>query len=171
LFQVWCAFSCGCRLGRSDTYVGQIPAYPEGIELADSVTIDGHKQFYMPMTCGMVYFRDPTHMDAVRYHSNYVIRPGSADLGIKSLAGSREAVSLVLDSALKIMGTRGYALLIEHGIETAHEFAREIRSRKLFQLVTPPELNILTYRICPEPLAENLARWQNMKNAMKSMKS
>jgi glutamate decarboxylase len=63
-----------------------------------------------------------------------------------------------LDSALKIMGTRGYALLIEHGIETAHDFAREICSRKLFQLVTPPELNILTYRICPEPLAENLAR-------------
>jgi glutamate decarboxylase len=130
----------------------------DGIGLADSVTIDGHKQFYMPMTCGMVYFRDPKHMDSIRYHSNYVIRPGSADLGIKSLAGSREAVSLVLDSALKIMGTRGYALLIEHGIETAHEFAREILSRKLFQLVTPPELNILTYRICPEPVAEKLAR-------------
>jgi len=129
----------------------------DGIDLADSVTIDGHKQFYMPMTCGMVYFRDPTHMDAVRYHSNYVIRPGSADLGIKSLAGSREAVSLVLDSALKIMGTRGYGLLIEHGIETAHEFAREIISRKLFQLVTPPELNILTYRICPEPMVQKLA--------------
>jgi glutamate decarboxylase len=130
----------------------------DGIELADSVTIDGHKQFYMPMTCGMVYFQDPNHMDAVRYHSNYVIRPGSADLGIKSLAGSREAVSLVLDSALKIMGTRGYALLIEHGIETAHEFALEILSRKLFQLVTPPELNILTYRICPESTAEKLSR-------------
>jgi glutamate decarboxylase len=130
----------------------------DGIELADSVTIDGHKQFYMPMTCGMVYFRDPTYMDSIRYHSNYVIRPGSADLGIKSLAGSREAVSLVLDSALKIMGTKGYALLIEHGIETAHEFAREICSRKLFQLVTLPELNILTYRICPEPTAEKLVR-------------
>ncbi len=130
----------------------------DGIELADSVTIDGHKQFYMPMTCGMVYFRDPQHMDSVRYHSNYVIRPGSADLGIKSLAGSREAVSLVLDSALKIMGTKGYALLIEHGIETAHEFAKEICSRELFQLVTPPELNILTYRICPASVAEKLAR-------------
>ncbi len=128
----------------------------DGIELADSVTIDGHKQFYMPMTCGMAYFKDPTRMDAVRYHSNYVIRPGSADLGIKSLAGSREAVSLVLDSALKIMGARGYALLIDHGIETAREFADEIRKRNLFQLVTPPELNILTYRICSEPIAEKL---------------
>ncbi len=128
----------------------------DGIELADSVTVDGHKQFYMPMTCGMVYFRDPKLMDVVTYHSNYVIRPGSADLGVKSLAGSREAVSLILDSALKIMGTRGYALLIEHGIETARLFAREISSRKLFQLVTAPELNILTYRICPEQVREKL---------------
>ncbi len=130
----------------------------DGIQLADSVTIDGHKQFYMPMTCGMAYFNDPTCMDAVRYHSNYVIRRGSADLGIKSLNGSREAVSLILDSALKIMGARGYALLIDHGIETARQFADEIRSRKLFQLVTPPELNILTYRVCPESVAKQLER-------------
>jgi glutamate decarboxylase len=128
----------------------------DGIHLADSVTIDGHKQFYMPMSCGMVYFKAPEQMDVVRYYANYVIRPGSADLGMKTLSGSREAVSLILDSALKIMGTKGYALLIEHGIETARLFAEEIRSRKLFQLVTPPELNILTYRIFPEHLSRKL---------------
>jgi len=48
-----------------------------GIEKADSVTIDGHKQFYMPMTCGMVYFKDPRAMDAVAYYAAYVNRPGS----------------------------------------------------------------------------------------------
>lgn len=121
----------------------------DGIELADSVTIDGHKQFYMPMSSGMVYFRDPYQMDAIIYHANYVNRPGSVDLGIKSLSGSREANSLILDSALKIMGSGGYALLIEHGIETAKSFAEEINNRPDFELVTPPELNILTYRLCP----------------------
>jgi glutamate decarboxylase len=120
-----------------------------GIELADSVTIDGHKQFYMPMTCGMVYFKDPHRMDHIAYHARYVNRPGSVDLGIKSLSGSREANSLILDSTLKIMGSKGFALLIDHGIETAKEFAREIKKRPLFELISPPELNILTYRICP----------------------
>jgi putative pyridoxal-dependent aspartate 1-decarboxylase len=128
-----------------------------GIELADSVTIDGHKQFYMPMSCGMVYFKDPTIMDNVIYHANYVNRPGSVDLGIKSPSGSREANSLILDSALKIMGSRGYALLIDHGIETARKFADEIEKKPGFQLVTPPELNILTYRLCPFELQEKLA--------------
>ncbi len=129
-----------------------------GIELADSVTIDGHKQFYMPMSCGMVYFKNPEIMDAIAYHANYVNRPGSVDLGIKSLAGSREANSLILDSALKIMGTNGYALLIDHGIETARSFASEIERRNNFQLITPPELNILTYRICPTHLKEELSK-------------
>ena len=137
-----------------------------GIELADSVTIDGHKQFYMPMSCGMVYFKDPTIMDNVIYHANYVNRPGSVDLGIKSPSGSREANSLILDCALKIMGSRGYALLIDHGIETARKFAEEIEKRANFQLITPPELNILTYRLCPFDLQKRLAE-SDMEQALK----
>ena len=120
-----------------------------GIERADSVTIDGHKQLYMPMTCGMVYFKDPHKLDVIEYHAGYVNRPGSVDLGRKSLSGSREANSLILDSTLKIMGPGGYALLIEHGIETARLFAEEIKKRPMFELMTQPELNILTYRILP----------------------
>jgi len=129
----------------------------KGIKLADSVTIDGHKQFYMPMGCGMVVFKDPSIMDAVAYHANYVNRPGSVDLGIKSLAGSREASSIILDSALKIMGSQGYALLIEHGIDTCLRFAKEIEKRPDFHLITRPELNILTYRICPFHIQRGLA--------------
>ncbi|OIN96587.1 MAG: pyridoxal-dependent decarboxylase [Deltaproteobacteria bacterium CG1_02_45_11] len=130
----------------------------DGIEQADSVTIDGHKQFYMPTSCGMVYFKDPSIMDSVIYHANYIIRPGSVDLGIKSLSGSREANSLVLASALKIMGTQGYALLIEHGIETARLFAEEIEKRPDFELITPPVLSILTYRICPSHIKQELSK-------------
>ncbi len=128
----------------------------DGIDSADSVTIDGHKQFYMTMGCGMIYFKDPRKMDAIEYHANYVNRPGSVDLGMKSLAGTREANSLMLDSALKIMGTQGYAILLEHGIELAKKFAAEISRRPLFQLVTPPKLNILTYRICPPHMQAEL---------------
>jgi len=128
----------------------------QGIEKADSVTIDGHKQFYMPMTCGMVYFKDPTVMDNVTYYANYVNRPGSVDLGIKSLAGSREANSLILHSALKIMGSNGYSLLYNHGIETAKMLAEEINKRPDFQLISHPELNILTYRLCPSFLKKEL---------------
>jgi putative pyridoxal-dependent aspartate 1-decarboxylase len=127
-----------------------------GIEAADSVTIDCHKQFYMPMSAGMVYFKDPGALDQIVYHAGYVNRKGSVDLGIKTLEGSREASSLILDSALKIMGSRGYALMIEHGIETTRLFAQKINARERFQMVTDPVLNILTYRAVPKKLHQQL---------------
>lgn len=129
----------------------------KGIERADSVTIDCHKQFYMPMGSGMVYFKDPKALDQIAYHARYVNRPGSVDLGIKTLEGSREANSLILDSALKIMGSRGYALMIDHGIQMAAQFAEMIEKRPLFQLVTKPQLNILTYRLVPADMQEKLS--------------
>jgi glutamate decarboxylase len=128
----------------------------DGIREADSVTIDCHKQFYMPMSAGMVFFKDPGALDRIIYHAGYVNRKGSVDLGIKTLEGSREASSLILDSALKIMGSRGYALMIEHGIDTARLFAEKIRAREPFQLVTEPALNILTYRAVPSALKNQL---------------
>ncbi len=128
----------------------------DGIERADSVTIDCHKQFYMPMTSGMVYFKDPHALDAIAYHARYVNRKGSVDLGIKTLEGSRESSSLILDAAIKIMGARGYGLMIEHGIRTAKAFADKINQRPLFQLVSAPVLNILTYRAVPEGIARAL---------------
>ena len=127
-----------------------------GIHLADSVTIDGHKQFYMPMGCGMVYFKNPSIMDNIAYYASYVNRPGSVDLGIRSIVGSRSAMSLILGSSLEIMGTMGYALLVDHGIETARAFAEEINKRPLFELVTEPQLNILTYRILPNKIKKEL---------------
>jgi len=127
-----------------------------GIHLADSVTIDGHKQFYMPMGCGMVYFKNPSIMDNIAYYASYVNRPGSVDLGIRSIVGSRSAMSLILGSSLEIMGTMGYALLVDHGIETARAFAEEINKRLLFELVTEPQLNILTYRILPNKIKKEL---------------
>jgi glutamate decarboxylase len=128
----------------------------DGIREADSVTIDCHKQFYMPMSAGMVFFKDPTALDRIIYHAGYVNRKGSVDLGIKTLEGSREASSLILDSALKIMGSQGYALMIEHGIDTARLFAQKIKDRDLFQLVTIPVLNILTYRAIPPALKQQM---------------
>nr|WP_320193095.1 putative pyridoxal-dependent aspartate 1-decarboxylase [uncultured Desulfobacter sp.] len=130
-----------------------------GIERADSVTIDGHKQFYMPMGAGMVYFKNALALDAIAYHARYVNRKGSVDLGIKTLEGSREAACLILDASLKIMGAKGYALMIDHGIETARAFAQKIEERPEFELVTPPVLNILTYRMVP------MAFRQKMKTA------
>ena len=121
----------------------------KGIERADSVTIDAHKQLYVPMGVGLVLFKDPEALNSVEHHAQYIIRQGSKDLGSHTLEGSRPGMAMLVHSALRIIGQRGYRLLINQGIEKATRFAQMIRDDDQFELVTEPELNILTYRWCP----------------------
>jgi glutamate decarboxylase len=128
-----------------------------GIERADSVTIDAHKQLYVPMGAGMVLFRDVEALTAVEHHANYVIRKGSRDIGKHTLEGSRAGMAMLVHSALRIIGQHGYELLVELGIARAEEFARMLQSEPDFELMTAPILNILTYRYVPKNLKLQLS--------------
>ena len=128
-----------------------------GIEKADSVTFDAHKQLYVPMGAGLVVFRDPTLASAVEHHAQYVIRKGSRDLGSTTLEGSRPGISMLIQSGLKILAREGYEILIDQGIEKARTFAEMINGEPDFELITRPELNILTYRFCPKNVQDALA--------------
>ena len=48
----------------------------DGIELADSVTIDAHKQMYVPMGAGMVLFKNPELSRSIMHHAEYILRRG-----------------------------------------------------------------------------------------------
>ena len=127
-----------------------------GIEKADSVTFDAHKQLYVPMGVGLVVFRDPSLASAVEHHAQYIIRKGSRDLGSTTLEGSRPGMSMLIHSGLKILAREGYEILIDQGIDKAKNFAEMIEADSDFELITRPELNILTYRYCPENVQQAL---------------
>ncbi|GLI38893.1 putative pyridoxal-dependent aspartate 1-decarboxylase [Geobacter hydrogenophilus] len=127
-----------------------------GIERADSVTIDGHKQLYVPMGAGMVVFKDPTALSAIEHHANYILRHGSKDLGSHTLEGSRPGKAMLVHAGFSIIGRKGYELLIDMGIERARTFADMIQRHPDFELISEPELNILTYRYCPPAIQQAL---------------
>ena len=128
-----------------------------GIERADSVTIDAHKQLYVPMGAGMVVFKDPAALSAIEHHAAYILRHGSKDLGSHTLEGSRPGKALLVHAGLSIIGRKGYELLIDMGIEKARTFAEMVRQHPDFELTSVPELNILTYRYCPAAVQQFLA--------------
>jgi glutamate decarboxylase len=127
-----------------------------GIERADSVTIDAHKQLYVPMGAGMVVFKDPAALTAIEHHAAYILRHGSKDLGSHTLEGSRPGKALLVHAGLSIIGRKGYELLIDMGIERAGTFAGMIERHTDFELTSHPELNILTYRYCPPAVQKAL---------------
>lgn len=129
----------------------------KGIELADSVTIDAHKQLYVPMGAGMVVFKNPTMLGAVEHHAEYILRAGSKDLGQYSIEGSRPGMAMLVHAAFHIIGRKGYQIIIDQNVEKAKSFAKMIDEHKDFELITDPELNILNYRYVPADIQARLA--------------
>jgi glutamate decarboxylase len=121
-----------------------------GIELADSVTIDGHKQLYLPMGIGMVLLRNPHMAKEIEKYAPYTVRKDSIDLGKRSLEGSRPGTAIFLHSALNTIGQKGYEFLIDEGIRKAHYMANLIQDLPEFELLIEPGINIILYRYIPE---------------------
>jgi putative pyridoxal-dependent aspartate 1-decarboxylase len=121
----------------------------KGIELADSVIIDGHKLFFVPMAQGMVVFKDESALDVLRHTARYIIRSGSVDLGRTSLEGSRRFDSFKLWFALWAIGRKNYAQLMEHSLSLGQSFAKLINSSDCFELTSEVKSNIVTWRYIP----------------------
>ena len=127
-----------------------------GIHRADSVAVDAHKQLYSPMGAGMCLLKKETSLDSIQTNAQYIIRRGSRDLGKHTIEGSRPGMAMIVHSGLRILGRKGYELLIDVGIGKATQFARMIQNTDDFELTTEPELNILTYRYRPKKFVEIL---------------
>ena len=121
-----------------------------GIERADSVTIDAHKQMYVPMGAGVVLFKDPSSVADIEHHAEYILRKGSKDLGSHTLEGSRPGMAMLVYASLHIISRPGYEMLINQAIEKAEYFADIINQHEDFELITKPELCLLTYRYVPK---------------------
>ena len=121
-----------------------------GIERADTITLDGHKQLYTPMGCGLCFLRDPSQISAVEKTANYIIRKDSYDLGKFTMEGSRPAVSMFLHANLEIMGTSGYGALVDKSIRLVQHMVQHFTATGQFEQVLSPMTNILLYRYVPK---------------------
>ncbi|EMK6860461.1 pyridoxal-dependent aspartate 1-decarboxylase PanP [Vibrio cholerae] len=135
----------------------------DGVELADSVTIDAHKQLYIPMGAGMVLFKDPNAMRSIEHHAQYILRQGSKDLGSHTLEGSRSGMAMLVYASMHIISRPGYQLLIDQSIEKARYFADLIDAQADFELVSQPELCLLTYRYLPAHVRMALEKSQGVQ--------
>lgn len=128
----------------------------KGIEQADSTVLDGHKLFYLPMAHGAVVFKNPHSLDLIRHTANYIIRKGSVDIGQTTLEGSRRFNSLKFWFSMKMLGTRGYNILLKKSIRMTNVMAEMVDNHPDFQRTSTPEICILTYRFIPKSWRERL---------------
>lgn len=128
-----------------------------GMESADSVALDGHKQFYVPIGSGVLLLRDPHQARLLEKQAPYMLHSGSGDLGRFSLDGSRPGVALLIHASMTVIGRDGYAELIDRHLENAAALASLIAASPDFELLHRPQTNIVLYRHVPQRLRRALA--------------
>jgi glutamate decarboxylase len=136
-----------------------------GIERADTVTVDAHKQLYTPVGTGIALFRNSNLAHVIEKQARYVIRRGSHDLGRRSLEGSRPANALFLNASLSILGRRGLELVLDDNVRKTRYMYERIRSSPEFEPLIDPQMNILVYRYLPQWARgqSNLSRDEQVK--------
>ncbi len=85
-----------------------------GLELADSVAVDPHKWFFMPITAGLTLTRHPeVERDAFDLDAAYIPGDGQLDAFCRGIPTSRRSSGLTV-----------WATLRAHGLETIREAVR-----------------------------------------------
>ena len=109
-----------------------------GVDLADSITIDAHKNLFSTIGFGMVLFKEPTSVGAIEKAAQYIIRHGSADIGRYCLEGTRPAVALQLRASLDALGRDGLRATFDRKLAVAKHFAAAVKAAGDLELVLEP---------------------------------
>jgi glutamate/tyrosine decarboxylase-like PLP-dependent enzyme len=131
----------------------------DGIELADSVTIDFHKTWFLPVSASAVVVRDGRTLRHVTHHADYLnpaeaTDPNQVD---KSLQTTRRFDALKLWMTLRIMGPDCVGDYFDAVIDLAQQVYAATAGRPDLQVDVEPHLSTVVFRYRPEePAPEDL---------------
>ncbi|GAB2905483.1 lysine decarboxylase DesA [Streptomyces heilongjiangensis] len=147
------AYGCGLLVSRKRR------ALLDGIERADSVTVDYHKSFFQPVSSSAVLVRDGATLRHATYHAEYLNPrrmvteriPNQVD---KSLQTTRRFDALKLWMTLRTMGADGVGQLFDEVCDLAEEGWRLLAADPRYDVVVEPRLSTLVYRYVPEAVTD-----------------
>jgi len=123
-----------------------------GIEKADSVTIDPHKWMFSPYDCGAVLYKQPklamnahsqqgSYLDIFKDEGAHGFNPTDYQIQL-----TRRVRGLPLWFSLATHGTDKYKEAVERGIELAQIAGRMIEENPNVELVREPSLSCVVFR-------------------------
>ncbi|MFJ9433495.1 pyridoxal phosphate-dependent decarboxylase family protein [Streptomyces sp. NPDC101490] len=126
----------------------------DGIERADSVTVDFHKSFFQPVSSSALLVRDGVTLRHATYHADYLNPartvaeriPNQVD---KSLQTTRRFDALKLWMTLRVMGADGVGGLFDEVCDLAAEGHAMLAADPRYDVVVAPQLSTLVYRYVP----------------------
>lgn len=122
-----------------------------GIEHADSVTLDPHKWLFQPYEIGCVLVRERAHLrEAFTIFRDYM-RDALGDeeeinLRDHGVQLTRSFRALKLWMSIQTFGMGAFREGVAHGLALAREAERALRARTGWEIVTPAQRALLTFR-------------------------
>ena len=121
----------------------------DGIDLADSATIDAHKWLFVPKACGILLVRD---VDALRetfgHAASYMVDADENPVD-RTLEYSRPFRSLKLWTAFRAHGADAFRDALEENLRLAQYLANLVRETPQLELIVEPQLSTVPFRRIP----------------------
>lgn len=122
------------------------------LSLADSITVDFHKMFLMPISCSALLVKDKKSFDAFMLHADYLNREedeedGYINLVGKSLQTTRRFDALKVFTSFSMRGRKGFDEIISKVIGNAEYFYSLIEKDPDFITSCPPQLSSVVFAL------------------------
>lgn len=123
----------------------------DGIGSADSVTVDFHKTFFLPVAASALLLRDGAGFRHSTVSADY-LNPEDGDTHAvdKSLQTTRRFDALKLWMTLRVLGADGIGSLLDSAIDAAQWIATAVESDPELELVRRPDLSTVLFRPTPQ---------------------
>ncbi|MDV6315720.1 aspartate aminotransferase family protein [Idiomarina sp. HP20-50] len=146
-----------CYLHVDAAYGGALLLSPtqrqrlEGIELADSVSLDFHKSFFQPVCCSALLVKDKGMLGYLTYHADYLNPKCQAQAGVpnlvnKSLQTTRRFDALKLWLSLRAAGPDAIGEMFDNLIATTAALYERFWRFPELQAAQRPSLTTLVFR-------------------------
>ncbi|MDX2357323.1 pyridoxal phosphate-dependent decarboxylase family protein [Dietzia sp. PP-33] len=123
----------------------------DGIGLADSVTVDFHKTFFLPVAASALLLRDGAGFRHSTVSADYLNPEDGDDHAVdKSLQTTRRFDALKLWMTLRVLGADGIGRMLDDSIDAARRIARSIDADPELELVRHPALSTVLFRPRPQ---------------------
>ncbi|WP_377325564.1 pyridoxal phosphate-dependent decarboxylase family protein [Pimelobacter simplex] len=141
----------------------------QGIERADSVTVDFHKTFFQPVSSSAIIVRDRATLRPATWHADYLnpreaTNPNQVD---KSLQTTRRFDALKLWVTLRTMGPRLIGEYVDAVVDLATAVHEAHRDAADLEFAAAPELSTLVFRYVPPGPALDEQRSAALNNAIR----
>ncbi|NBK26081.1 MAG: aspartate aminotransferase family protein, partial [Spirochaetia bacterium] len=120
--------------------------------VCDSITVDFHKMFLLPISCGAILIKDSELFSVFTLHADYLNREedeedGYTNLVGKSLQTTRRFDALKVWMAFQCRGKDGYEQIVNTCIGNATYFAKQVAADPGYELAIEPELSSVVFRL------------------------